>query len=118
MSNNVLAKLVEQYQNFLESAIKANQLSVANMEALIKFQMNASVSRLQSYMTLAKAAADINDMASYQTFLASQAETASSLQHKFSDDAKTLADLMGEFKAEYEQLMRDRSPATDEKQRS
>lgn len=118
MSNNVLAQLVEQYQNFLESAIKANQLSVANMESLINFQMNASVSRLQSYMTLAKAAAEINDMASYRAFLSSQAETASSLQHKFSDDAKTLTDLMGQFKAEYEKLMRDSLPATDEKQPS
>jgi phasin family protein len=104
MSNDVLVKMVEQYQTFLESAIKANQLSVSSVEALVHFQMNASVSRLDSYMSLARAAADINDIASYQAFLAKQVDTSLTLQHKFSDDAKTLAEMMNNFKAEFDKV--------------
>lgn len=107
MSNNALVMMVEQYQNFLEQAIKANTLSVANMEALINFQMNASVSRLQSYMSLAKAAADINDIASYQEFVAKQVDTSSTLQNKFTDDTQALAELLNQFKAEFDKLMQD-----------
>ena len=57
-----------------------------------------------------KSAADISDPASFQAFLTSQAEMVSSLQHKFSDDAKTLADLMNRFKAEFDKLVQESLP--------
>lgn len=105
MSNDMLVKMVEQYQTFLESAIKANQLSVSSVEALVNFQMNASVSRLDSYISLARAAADINDIASYQAFLERQVDTSLSLQQKFSADAKILAEMMNNFKAEFDKVI-------------
>ncbi|MBK8181821.1 MAG: phasin family protein [Candidatus Competibacteraceae bacterium] len=107
MANEALTKMSEQYQNFLNPVIKANKLSAANLEALVNFQMNA----LQSYINLAmdrmKAAADINDPASLQTFLSSQAESISSLHQKFLGDTKALADLMAGFKAEFDKLIKD-----------
>ena len=111
MTNDVLAKMSSQYQNLMGPALKANKLSAANLEALVNFQMSA----LQSYMDMAmarmKAAADISDPASLQTFLTSQAETISSLNQKFMDDSKALGDLMGRFKAEFDKLIKESLPA-------
>lgn len=105
--SDVSSKISEQYQNLLTPVIKANKLSAANLEALVNFQMNA----LQSYINLAmermKAAADINDPASLQTFLTSQAESIGNMQQKFLGDTKALADLMARFKAEFDKLIQE-----------
>lgn len=110
MANEALTKISEQYQNFLNPVVKANKLSAANLEALVNFQMNA----LQSYIDLAmdrmKTAASINDPASMQTFLTSQAEAIASLHQKFLGDTKALADLIAGFKAEFDKLIRDTLP--------
>lgn len=100
-------KMSAQYQNFLGPMIKANKLSAANLEMLVNFQM----STLQSYVDMAmarmKAAAEISDPASFQAFISSQAETIASLNQKFMDDTKALADLMGKFKAEFDKLAQE-----------
>ncbi|MEI2772758.1 MAG: phasin family protein [Candidatus Competibacter sp.] len=110
MANEALTKISEQYQNFLNPVVKANKLSAANLEALVNFQMNA----LQSYIDLAmdrmKTAASINDPASMQTFLTSQAEAIASLHQKFLGDTKALADLIAGFKAEFDKLIQDTLP--------
>ena len=110
MSNEMLTKMSEQYQTFLNPVIKANKLSAANLEALVNFQMNSLQSYFDMAMARMKAAADISDPASLQTFLTSQAETISSLNQKFMDDTKTLGDLMGRFKTEFDQLVKDSLP--------
>ncbi len=110
MANEALTKISEQYQNFLNPVVKANKLSAANLEALVNFQMNA----LQSYIDLAmdrmKTAASINDPASMQTFLTSQAEAIASLHQKFLGDTKALADLIAGFQAEFDKLIQDTLP--------
>jgi phasin family protein len=110
MNDDVLAnftKMSTQYQNFLGPMIKANKLSAANLEMLVNFQM----STLQSYVDMAmgrmKAAAEISDPSSFQAFMSSQAETIASLNQKFMDDSKALADLMAKFKAEFDQLAQE-----------
>lgn len=110
MSNEALTQMAEQYQSFLNPVIKANKLSAVNLEALVNFQMNT----LQSYVDIAmarmKAAADINDPASLQAFLTGQVESIAGLQQKFMDDAKTLSDLMKQFKADFDKLVQDSLP--------
>ena len=110
MSNDMLAKMSEQYQNFLSPVIKANKLSAANLEALVNFQMSALQSYVDMAMTRMKAAAEISDPASLQTFLTSQAETISSLNQKFMEDTKALGDMMGRFKAEFDKLVKESLP--------
>ncbi len=104
MMNEDLSK---QYQTFLQPVVKANKLSAANLEALVNFQMSA----LQSYIDLAitrmKAAADINDPDSLQSFLTSQSEAIGSLQQKFMDDSKALAALTSRFKSEFDKLVQE-----------
>ena len=107
MTNDALAKMSEQYQNFLAPVIKANKLSATNLEALVNFQMNALQSYVDMAMTRMKSAADISDPASLQAFLTSQSESISSLHQKFMDDAKALADLTTRFKAEFDKLVQD-----------
>lgn len=111
MANETLTKISEQYQNFLGPVIKANKLSAVNLEALVNFQMSALQSYVDMAMSRMKTAADISDPASLQAFLTSQAEAISSLQQKFMDDTKTLADLMTRFKTEFEKLVRESLPA-------
>ena len=107
MTNDAMAKMSEQYQKFLAPVVKANKLAAANLETLVNFQMNA----LQAYVDMAinrmKAAADISDPASLQTFMTSQAESIASLHRKLIDDSKVLADLTARFKAEFEKLVQD-----------
>jgi phasin family protein len=110
MTNDVLAKMSSQYQNLMGPALKANKLSAANLEALVNFQMSALQSYVDMAMARMKAAADISDPASLQTFLTSQAETISSLNQKFMDDTKALGDLMGRFKAEFDKLIQESMP--------
>ena len=107
MTKDVETKISEQYQTFLAPVIKANKLSAANLETLVNFQMNA----LQSYVDMAinrmKAAADISDPASLQTFMTSQAEAIGSLHRKLMDDSKVLADLTARFKTEFDKLVQE-----------
>lgn len=110
MPNDALAKMSEQYQNFLGPVIKANKLSAVNLEALVNFQMSALQSYVDMAMTRMKAAADISDPASLKAFLTSQAEAIASLHQKFTDDTKTLADLMARFKAEFDKLVQESLP--------
>lgn len=111
MPNDALAKIAEQYQSFLGPVTKANKLSASNLEALVNFQM----STLQSYVDIAitriKAAADIDDPASLQTFLTGQVEVIASLQQKFADDSKTLGELMAKFKGDFEKLVQENLPS-------
>jgi phasin family protein len=107
----MLAKMSEQYQSFLNPVIKANKLSAANLEALVNFQMSSLQSYVDMAMTRMKAAAEISDPASLQSFLTSQAETISSLNHKFMEDTKALGDMMGRFKTEFDQLVKESLPS-------
>lgn len=107
MANEVMNKMSENYQNFLAPVVKANKLSAANLETLVNFQLSA----LQSYVDMAigrmKAAADISDPTSLQSFLTSQAEAVASLHRKLMDDSKVLADLTTRFKADFDKLVQE-----------
>ncbi|MFZ1324410.1 MAG: phasin family protein [Candidatus Contendobacter sp.] len=107
MSNDVMNKVSEQYQNFLAPVIKANKLSAANLETLVNFQLNALQSYVDMAITRMKAAADITDPASLQTFMTSQAEAVASLHRKLMDDSKVLTDLTARFKADFDKLVQD-----------
>ncbi len=107
MTNDVLAKMSSQYQNLMGPALKANKLSAANLEALVNFQMSALQSYVDMAMSRMKAAADISDPASLQTFLSSQSDSIASLHQKLMDDTKALADLTTRFKADFDKLVQD-----------
>ena len=57
-----------------------------------------------------KAAAEINDPASMQSFLVSQSEAIASLQQKLVEDTKTLSELAGQFKTEFDKLVQESMP--------
>ena len=107
MSNDVMNKVSEQYQTLLAPVVKANKLSAANLETLVNFQLSA----LQSYVDMAigrmKAAAEITDPASLQSFMTSQAEAIAGLHRKLMDDSKALTDLTSRFKSDFDKLVQE-----------
>jgi phasin family protein len=110
MNDDMLAnftKMSTQYQSFLGPMIKANQLSAANLEMLVNFQMSTLQSYVDMAMSRMKTAAEISDPEGFQTFVSSQVETMASLNQKFLDDTKALADLMAKFKANFDQLAQE-----------
>lgn len=107
MINDVVTKIYEQNHNVLAKVIKANQLSAANLETLVHFQMSVLPAYVDFAISRLKAVTDIKDSASLISFMISQSEAMASLQQKFVDDAKTLGDLAARFNAEFDQLVRD-----------
>ena len=110
MPNDAMTKMSEQYQSFLAPVIKANKLSAANLESLVNFQMGALQTYVDMAITRMKAAAEITDPASMQSFLVSQSEAISSLQQKLVEDTKTLSELAGQFKTEFDKLVQESMP--------
>ncbi len=107
MINDVVTKIHEQNHSILAKVIKANQLSAANLETLVHFQMSVLPVYVDFAISRLKAVTDIKDAASLISFMISQSEGMASLQQKFVDDAKTLGDLTARFNAEFDQLVRD-----------
>jgi len=110
MNDDMLAnftKISTQYQSFLGPMTKANKLSAANLEMLVNFQMSTLQSYVDMAMSRMKTAAEISDPEGFQTFMSSQVETMASLNQKFLDDTKALADLMAKFKADFDQLAQE-----------
>ncbi|MDJ1160287.1 phasin family protein [Chelatococcus sp. SYSU_G07232] len=81
-------------------AHKANRVTLANLERLTAFQMDA----LQAYVDLGgarlKAAMDIHDLGGLITFQANHLRLLMTLYEKLIADARALADLGVAFKAE------------------
>ncbi len=92
MINDVVTKIYEQNHNVLAKVIKANQLSAANLETLVHFQMSVLPAYVDFAISRLKAVTDIKDSASLISFMISQSEAMASLQQKFVDDAKTLGE--------------------------
>lgn len=107
MTHDVVTKISEQYQNLLAPVIKANQLSAANLETLVHFQMSVLPTYVDFAINRMKAVAEIKDSASLMSFMTSQSEAMASLQQKFVDDVKALGDLAARFKAEFDQMVRE-----------
>jgi len=102
--SEAVEKFFDQSKSFATPVVKASKLAVANLEKLVAFQFSA----LQSYSDLAlsrlKAATEVTDLESFQSFASAQLEAATALRQKLMDDAKALVDLSAVFKAEFDKL--------------
>ncbi len=104
---DMFSKYFENTNALPTQVIKANKLFVNELEKLMSFQMQA----LQSYMDMnlnqLKAAAEIKDSKSLQSFLSDQSEVANTLREKMMEDAKTLAGLTTGFKDNLDDFAKD-----------
>ena len=87
--------------------IKANKLWVTDLEKLIKFQLKMVQSHMEIGLNQLKAATEIENVKSLQSFLSGQLDAANVLRQKLMDDAKALVDLSTSFKADFDALVKE-----------
>lgn len=90
----------------MASMTKANQMLAANFEKMLMFQMNAFRGYLDIGLNQMKAAAEITDMKSLQTFYRLQSEIAQTVQQKLLMDVKAMTHMGTRFKVEMDNLAR------------
>ena len=93
-----------QVRSFAAPVVKANKLTVANLEKLVSFQSELARSYVELGLARLQAAVEVNDAASLKAFGESSVETGKSLVAKLQADAKALTELLNGFKAEFTSL--------------
>ena len=107
MQDKVMNAFTEQTKNMYNPMRKINALLVENMEKMTDFQLEALKAYSQMGLTQMKQAAEVKDADSVRDYSTAQAEMMSSLSKKVLEDAKTMADMSMEFKAEIEKIMEE-----------
>lgn len=107
MQDKVMNAFTEQTKNMYKPMRKINALLVENMEKMTDFQLEALKAYSQMGLTQMKQAAEVKDADSVRDYSTAQAEMMSSLSKKVLEDAKTMADMSMEFKAEIEKIMEE-----------
>lgn len=101
---DLFSKALETPQSLPEPLVKANKMMVENIEKMMVFHMNS----LKAYMDIGinqmRAAAEINDVKSWQDFYRRQGEIAQTVQQKMLNDARLMSDLAARFKTEMDGL--------------
>lgn len=101
-------KLFEDYQAQLKDAFapvkQYSELTVANVEKLTKFQLDAVEYYVDLGLSQVKGALEITDPESLQKYVTEQAEVAKTVGEKITVDAKALASLGEEFGEEVRKI--------------
>jgi len=101
---DLFSKALETPQSLPEPLVKVNKLMVENIEKMMLFQMNALKAYLDIGINQMRAAAEINDVKSLQSFYKRQTDIAQTVQQKMLHDAKAMSDLATRFKTEMDGL--------------
>ncbi len=101
---DLFSKALENPQSLPEPLVKINKLMVENIEKMMVFQMNSVKAYMDIGINQMRAAAEINDVKSWQDFYKRQSEIAQTVQQKMMHDAKTMTDLATRFKTEMDGL--------------
>lgn len=107
MQDKVMNAFSEQTKNMYNPMRKINALLVENMEKMTDFQLEALKAYSQMGLTQMKQATSVKDADGVRDYSTSQAEMMSTLSKKVLEDAKTMADMSMEFKAEIEKIMEE-----------
>lgn len=107
MQDTILNAFSEQAKNLYAPMSKFNSLYVENMEKMTEFQLNSIKSYAELGLDQMKKASEVKDPESMRTYTAAQAETATALNKKIMEDAKTFSDMAMEFKGQVETLMEE-----------
>ncbi|MCB1824966.1 MAG: phasin family protein [Candidatus Competibacteraceae bacterium] len=101
---DLFSKALETPQSLPEPLVKANKLMVENIEKMMLFQMNSLKTYLDIGINQMRAAAEINDVKSLQSFYKRQTDIAQTVQQKILNDARLMSDLAARFKTEMDGL--------------
>lgn len=107
MQEKIMNAFTEQTKNIYNPMRKINALLVENMEKMTDFQLEALKSYSNMGISQMKQATAIKDAEGMRDYSSSQAELLGSLGKKILEDAKTMADMSMEFKAQVEKIMEE-----------
>ncbi|WP_421621880.1 phasin family protein [Alkalilimnicola ehrlichii] len=100
-------QMMNQMQEMMSPVRKLNALMLDNTEKLVSFQLD----RVRSYADLGikqmRAALEVNDSKSLQSFMSEQTKLASTLSQQLTDDAKTLATMGEQFGKELQKVSKE-----------
>ena len=107
MYNELFANATNQIPALPANLLKANKLAVANIEKLATWQIASVKSYIDLGLDRLKAATEVTDVKSLQTFYNDQVKAVSALPQKVLEDSKTLANLGAGIKTDFEKLTKD-----------
>jgi phasin family protein len=91
-------------ENF-EPVVKLNELMTSSVQDMFKAQMAAVQRYSQLTMTQVKAASEIRDLDSVQSFLQSQVDTFESFNEQVMSDLNAVAEAGNQFRADIEAIL-------------
>jgi phasin family protein len=104
MNDEFFSKMLGNFQTFPIPSLRANELCINYLEKLMDLQ----ISSLRFYVDLGiaqlKEAAAIKNIEDIQTYFNNQHEVMSSLSEKIMSDARLMADLSADFRADFDEL--------------
>lgn len=107
MQDKIMNAFAEQTRNLYAPLRKLNSLLVENMEKMTQFQLETLKTYGQTGFDNMRQANEVKDVETMREFTSAQAELMSSLSKKILEDAKTLADMSMDFKAEVESVLEE-----------
>jgi len=107
MSDHKPSHLFKQYYSFLNSTVKANQLSMAITEAFVYFHLYVLESNVNLLMPQVKEAVAVSDPQTWRALLVHQTKTLSDLYSKSMEDNKLLSDLAMRLKSKFDSLIQE-----------
>ncbi len=107
MSNELINEFYARSETLLAPVVKANQLGVTVLERVVHFQLDALQSYVEIGLAQLKAAAEVTDVEAAKAFYANQVEVAGTVRQKVVDDAKALAEIGADYKAELNSLAKE-----------
>lgn len=95
---------------FFGPFIKANRVSVANVERLVNFYQGILPGYVDLGLNQLKAAVEVSDIESAQAFAKSQFEAVRVLHKMLVNDSNVLVELVKGFTADYNDVVRESAP--------
>ena len=105
MYNELFSNAINQIPALPANLLNANKLAAANVEKLTAWQIASFKSYVDLGLERLKAATEVADVKSLQTFYDDQVKVVTAaLPQKFLDDSKTLATLSANIKLDFDKL--------------
>jgi|HigsolmetaGSP11D_1036233.scaffolds.fasta_scaffold02179_4 phasin family protein len=107
MYDDILSKASERLNELLAPSRKFNALLVDNLDKFAKFQLESARVYTDLALEQLRAALQVSDADSLQTFVSSQRKIAEEVSKKLASDAETVASLSKDFTAEVQKLAQE-----------
>jgi len=111
MYEEILAKTGDRLNELLAPSRKFNALLIDNLDKFTKFQLDSARAYADLGLEQLRAALQISDANSLQTFVSNQQKLVEAVSKKLASDAETVAALSKDFTAEVQKLAQENASA-------